>query len=426
MMGLVRTPEPAEGIPLGDEYASSAPCYPRVLVFTTLFPNPGQPRMGVFVRHRVAAVARRCPTRVVAPVLSRPWARKREPGCTAVVPAHEQQGGLEVGHPRFMTLAPIGRFADAALLFVQSLPHVRRLRAEFPFDLIDAHYAFPDGAAAVLLGAHFGVPVCVTLRGGDIDVLARFRLRRRIIRLTLERADRVFAVSQYLAASAARLGRPRERIQVVANGVDPDTFSFLEREAARRYLGIPDDTRLLVCVADIEAEKGQHILIEALARLRANGEPSVQLVNIGNVQWGRATFQRQVEKRARELGVSDHIQMLGSKPQAELRVWYGAADVVVHPSFREGCPNVVREAQACGAPVVASRVGGVPELVTSEDLGLLVDAGDASGLADALGVALQRRWDRRAIARIGGQRTWATVGSALALEFRALVRSAPM
>jgi teichuronic acid biosynthesis glycosyltransferase TuaC len=300
---------------------------------------------------------------------------------------------------------------------------VQRLRATFPFDLIDAHYAFPDGAAAVLLGRRFAVPVCVTLRGGDIDVLARFRARRRMIRQTLQRADRVFAVSHHLADGAAALGVDREHVQVLANGVDCNKFYPVNKRVARRSLSIRDDERLLLCVGNLVAEKGHHVLIEALACFQAREEPVPNLVIVGSHQRGQRAYQEQLERRIVALNLGNRVRIIGSIPQDELRNWYSAADVVVLPTFREGCPNVVREALACGAPVVASRVGGVPELVTSDALGFLVQPGDARSFAQAISKALQRRWDGAAIVAAAGERTWQTVAMHLAAEFNALIQA---
>ncbi len=392
----------------------------RVLVFTTLFPNPAQPRLGIFVRDRVAAVAEHCPTRIVAPVLQRFTGRRLDQSSIAAIPVRERHAGLEVCHPRFTTAPGIGRFADGLLLFMQTLPLVRRLYRDSPFDLIDAHYAFPDGAAAVLLGRQLGIPVCVTVRGGDIDVLPQFRLRRRLIRWTLQRADRLFAVSEHLARGVATLGVDAP-VRVVPNGIDPQTFHPVDRRRARQRLGIADDAELLICVANLTAEKGHHILIEALGMLARNGASVPHLAIIGSDQWGGRHYGQHIERRVAALGLGSRVRMVGAVPQGELAGWYSAADVVVLPTFREGCPNVIREAQACGAPVVASRVGGVPELITSDASGLLVRPGDAEDLAQGLGDALRRGWDREAIATAAAQRTWRSVALTITREFSSLL-----
>lgn len=403
---------------------ASAAAPARVLVFTTLFPNPAQPRLGVFVRDRVAAVAAHHPTRVVAPILVRSPTRRLDIGSSSAVPAREQQGDLTVYHPRFTTLPALGRAADALMLYWQTVQHIRHLREEFRFDLIDAHYAFPDGAAAVMLGKLFRVPVAVTVRGGDIDMLPRYRLRRGIISRTLRDANLIISVSEHLARGARNLGATSHCIRVIPNGIDGDKFSPVEQGLARQQLGIAPARPLLVCVGNLLAEKGQHVLIDALGRLRTPGTTPPDVVFIGSDQWGGSRYLQQLEERIAALQLAEHVRFLGSQPQDVVATWYAAADLLVLPTFREGCPNVVREALGCGTPVVASNVGGVPELITSEALGLLVPAGDSDALANALQTALQRRWDRVAIAAAGSTRHWSKVAESVSAEFLALAASA--
>jgi teichuronic acid biosynthesis glycosyltransferase TuaC len=406
-----RRPEPTTAVP--------EPFGTRVLVFTTLFPNPAQPLRGVFVRHRVAALARHCPTRVVAPILERGggWGRRRRARA-------QEHAALEVSHPPYTTVPLVGRCTDGVVLYLQVLAHMRRLHAEFPFDVIDAHYAFPDGAAATLLAAHFGVPVAVTVRGGDLDLLPRFRLRRRAITRTLRRADRIFAVSQHIAARAVELGASPRSILVVPNGVDPATFSYADSEAARRTVGAPAGRPLLLCVANLLAEKGQHVLIEAFARMQATA-PEPWLVLIGSDPSPLRVYRRRLERLIARHHLGQRIRLLGSVDQDALRHWYHAADVLVLPTFREGSPNVVREALACGTPVVGSRVGGVPELIASEEMGLLVEPGDVDGLARRLDEALRRVWDRPMIAARAGGSDWQSVGLTLGRELARLAAQRP-
>ncbi|MDX2165624.1 MAG: glycosyltransferase [Deltaproteobacteria bacterium] len=398
--------------PITREPVAAAAGSPRVLVFTTLFPNPLQPMRGIFVRHRVAAMARHCPTRVVAPILHRGW---RWPGDAD----REQQDALPVSHPRYTTVPLLARAADGALLYRQVLPHVRSLHAEFPFTVIDAHYAFPDGAAAIRLGAHFRVPVAVTVRGGDLELLTRSRLRRRAIAHTLQRADRVFAVSEHLAACAIGLGAAPAAVRVVRNGVDA-RFTYGERDAARRALALPAAAPLLVCVANLLADKGQHVLVEALARL-GGGDGAPQLVLIGSDRSPRQAYRRRLERLIATHGLGARVRLLGGLDQALLPQWYRAADLLVLATFREGAPNVVREALACGTPVVASRVGGVPELIPSDDLGILVAPGDSAALARSLASGLRREWDRPAIAARVAGRDWQSAGDVVAAELARLV-----
>jgi glycosyltransferase involved in cell wall biosynthesis len=398
---------------LGHAAAAGSPPGPRVLVFTTLFPNSTQPLRGVFVRHRVAAVARHCPIRVVAPILYRGGSRRGVSRLGA-----DGQDDLVVSHPRYTTVPLLARFADGVVLFRQVLSHIERIHAAFPFAVIDAHYAFPDGAAAILLGKHFGVPVAVTVRGSDLDVLTRFRLRRRAIERTLQRADRIFAISEHLASRAVTLGAARRSVLVVPNGVDA-RFAYGDRDAARRELAIPTDLPLLLCVGNLLADKGQHVLVEALARI-GQGAGAPHLVLIGADRSPQQAYRRRLDRVIAEHGLGQRVRFLGAVDQALLPQWYRAADLFVLPTFHDGGPNVVREALACGTPVVASRVGGVPEMVASDDLGMLVPPDDSAGLAQSIAAALRRAWDRAGIAARVAGRNWGAVGALVAAELAQL------
>jgi glycosyltransferase involved in cell wall biosynthesis len=264
----------------------------------------------------------------------------------------------------------------------------------------------------------------VTVRGGDLDLLPRFRLRRRAITRTLRRADRIFAVSRHIANRAVELGASPSSILVVPNGVDPEVFSYTDRDTARRALGEAPGRPLLVCAGNLLAEKGQHVLLEALARMRTSA-PDACAILIGSDPSPIDAYRRRLERSIVDLGLESRVRLLGSVDQDVLRHWYRAADLLVLPTFREGSPNVVREALACGTPVVASRVGGVPELITSEALGLLVEPGDVDALARAVGDALRRSWDRPAIAAHAGGRDWQMVGAAVGRELAELARRRP-
>jgi glycosyltransferase involved in cell wall biosynthesis len=146
------------------------------------------------------------------------------------------------------------------------------------------------------------------------------------------------------------------------------------------------------------------------------------LVAIGADGSPLGAYRRRLERLIARHGLDRRVRLLGAVDQQLLPDWYRAADVLAHATFREGNPNVVREALACGTPVVASRVGGVPELITSEDLGLLVEAGDIDALARALERALDRRWDHAAIAARAGGRDWQSVGATIGSELARLAQ----
>jgi teichuronic acid biosynthesis glycosyltransferase TuaC len=374
----------------------------RVLVLSSTFPNAQQPTRGVFVHHRIRRLARRCEVVVVAPLPWFPmnrWLR----GERDAVPHVEEQAGLRVYHPRFFSLPRYGKCLDGVLYFLSLVRFVARLRRSFPFEVIDAHFAFPDGLAATLLSRVFGCPVVVTLRGSIVR-LSGYRFHRPQLRWTLRHADRVTAVSESLKKVAVTLGIPPDRVRVIPNGVDPTVFSPMAQPEARRLCGLPETATILLTVAGIYEGKGQHTVVELLPSLVAR-YPEVLYVIVGNPRPGE-TYQRRLQGTIRKLGLDGHVLFAGPRAQADLRRWFSAADVSVLATQSEGWPNVLLESLACGTPVVATDVGGAPEIVRRGQDGFLVPHGDPISLRDALLRALEQPWDRQAIVHHARRFDW--------------------
>jgi teichuronic acid biosynthesis glycosyltransferase TuaC len=345
----------------------------RILTFTTLYPNAAQPRHGLFVEQRLRQLLRLggLTARVVAPV---PWFPFRSPrfgsyARYATVPTCEQRFGIDVRHPRYLVLPKVGMSVTPWFLARSGTNALQRVEG---FELIDAHYFYPDGVAAVLIAQRFGKPVVITARGSDINLLSRFALPRRWIRWAAARAHGVITVSCALKDEMMRLGVAASKITVLRNGVDLDLFRPLERTAVRAQLGLRG--RTLLCVGNLLRSKGQDIAIEALARL-----PDTELVVVGE-----GPDRRVFEVLARSLDVATRVRFVGGLPPEDLVRYYTAADALLLPSEREGWPNVLLESLACGTPVVASRVGGAVEIVRSEVAGALVAQRSAAAFADAL------------------------------------------
>jgi glycosyltransferase involved in cell wall biosynthesis len=366
----------------------------RVLVLSSTFPSGQQPTRGVFVQERIRRLAKRCDVVVVAPVPWFPmnrWIR----GGRARVPFLERQGELTVYHPRFLSLPRYGKFFDGVFYFLSIVPFVAGLRRQFPFEVIDAHFAFPDGFAATLLAGLFRRPVVVTLRGSIVR-LAGYRLHRPQLRWVLRHAHRVVAVSDALRRVAGGLGGFTERIRVIPNGVDASIFAPMERAEARRFCGLPAEGPIIVTVGGIYEGKGQRDVIESLPAL-IQMHPRLVYVMVGGSRPGES-YLRSLEERVRQLGLGSHVRLVGTRPHAELGRWFGAADVSVLATRSEGWPNVLLESLACGTPVVAANVGGVPEIVRDGRDGFLFPVTDTAALTVALGRALDRAWDRDALA----------------------------
>jgi teichuronic acid biosynthesis glycosyltransferase TuaC len=350
----------------------------RVLIVTKIFPNQVEPLSSPFNRRQFAALGRLCEVEVLASI---PWfpgvsAVRRLSGGAALsaVPDSEVIDGLKVRHPRFVFLPRIGH-AVSGPLYAASLAKTA-LQYRGRVDIVLGSWAYPDGFAAVVLAEMLGVPVVIKLHGSDINVVARMPGPRKRLEWALPRADRVVAVSRPLAEAALGLGVTKDRIDLVPNGIDRDAFQPRDRDAARHELGLPNDKRIILYVGNVLETKG------ALDLVRALGEAGPRLAHARLVMLGGGKDFEACAQLVKSLGVD--AQLLGPKPHSDVPRYLAAADVLALPSWNEGMPNVVLEALASGRRVVATHVGGIPDIVTSETLGILVPPKNPSELANAL------------------------------------------
>ncbi len=393
----------------------------RVLVLSSVFPNPKQPTLGVFVRERLRRVASHCDLVVVSPVPWFPGNRWIRGTLPQDIPVLEAQEGLCVHHPRFFCVPRYLKCLDGVFYAASLLPYVARLRRTFPFDLIDAHFAYPDGLAAVLLGKVFRCPVVITLLGSLVR-LATYEFHRPQLRFALRAAARVLAVSDSLKRAAVGLGIPPEKIRVIPNGVDPARFYPMDRADARRALGLAADRTILLSVGGLNEGKGHHRIVGVLPGLLRR-HPDLLYVVVGGERRGDG-YREILERRIAEAGVDGHVVLAGERPHAEVPCWLAAADLFCLATRSEGWANVLLEALACGRPVVATAVGGNPEIVTSDRLGILVPPGDDAALAQAIHEALGRRWDEAAMVAHARAHSWERAAGQVAEEFSRLAPTA--
>jgi teichuronic acid biosynthesis glycosyltransferase TuaC len=391
----------------------------RILTFTSLFPNSVDPTYGIFIYQRSSQLALRpgISVAVVSPVPWFPkWLKTRRWRSASEIPSQEQFGNLSVHHPRYPLLPKISMPFHALLMFLGSIACVRRLNRLAKIDCIDAHFVYPDGLAAVLLGKILGVPVIVSARGTDINFFPSFRLIRPMIRWTLAQADGVVAVSSALKEAMVSLGAEPHKIHVIPNGVNAELFQPMDREEAKRNLNLPPQGPLLVSVGALIRPKGHLTLIRAFATI-APRHPELKLYILGE-----GPLRSALESLVRDLNLQDRVHLPGKRPNEELQQWFNAADVSLLVSEREGWPNVLTESMACGTPVVATRVGGVPEIIHSPELGIVVDQ-TVGSVADGIERALLKKWDREAISKQTRTRTWSKVASELESLFSEQLRT---
>lgn len=374
----------------------------NVLVFTTLFPNNVWPNHGVFVKERVASLARRAGMniRVVSPI---PYAPPIPLGPRWRFSQVWREGavdGIIVSHPRYALIPKIGMTLHGYLMYRSVLPAVKRLRENFHFDLIDSHYVYPDGFAATLLGRALQVPVVVSARGTDINLFRNFPVIRGLLQRTLRSSDHAIAVSAALRDAMLDLGVPAAKITVIPNGVDAEKFRPIAKRAAAERIGLPEG-RIILSVGALLKTKGFDLLLRAF-RSVLDAEPGR---DVTFVIVGEGPERRSLETLAERLRLTPHVRFAGSVPHGDLPAWYSAADVSCMGTVREGWPNVVLESMACGTPVVAPAVGGIPEIIRSPETGVLVERNERS-LYEGLSGALRRTWNRDAIRAYALERGW--------------------
>jgi teichuronic acid biosynthesis glycosyltransferase TuaC len=388
----------------------------NVLTYTSLFPNSEMPEHGIFVARRMAAFAAVTehqvevvapvpyfPSFIPAPARWKTWSR---------VPAQEVRDGLRVHHPRYLNPPVVGMRHYGRLMAAGTGATLARLLAGgFRFDVIDAHFAYPDGYAALQLARKLNRPVVVSARGADVYRNNKFPAIVPLLREVCAGAARFIAVSRELADDLVDLGAPPDRVHVIPNGIDATVFHPVGRSEACRALGLDAAEQWLVVVASFSPHKGHRFVIEALKgvgvdRLRA-GRVRVAFIGQGRE---REALAREVEAA----GLGDVIKFVGQVAPPRLQLWYSAASLKILPSTQEGSANALLEALACGAPVVASRVGENGAVVREGENGYLIHAGDVAGLQAALEASLAREWDRPRIAREGGRRDWRAVAREVA------------
>lgn len=371
----------------------------RVLIITKIYPNSAEPLSSPFNRQQFSALGRLCETRILATI---PWFpgigafTRWSPAARLIrVPRREWIDGQCVQHPRFVYLPKWGRGVAGPLYAASLSPLVPEYRGRV--DVVLGSWAYPDGFAAVVLAYLLGVPAVIKLHGSDMNVVARLSGPSRGLRWALPRSRRVVAVSRPLAETAARFGVSRDRIDVIRNGVDLDLFKPRDREFARRRLGIKVSSRVVLYVGRLETEKGVVDLIEAARDIRSC---RAELVMVGE-----GAARRDCERTAGRLGVG--VRLVGARPLHEVAEWMAASDVVALPSHAEGTPNVVLEALASGRRVVASSVGGIPDVLFSDVLGELVPPNAPALLAQALSRSLAEEYDPAVVVSVAKPWGWA-------------------
>ena len=338
----------------------------KILTFTTLYPNNRQQRHGIFVEQRLRKLLQKedVDAKVVAPV---PWFPFKSDKFGAYanyshVKATDNRFGVEIKHPRYIVIPKIGMAVTPFLLALSAYFTIKGIIKEgFDFDLIDAHYYYPDGVAAALIGKWLNKPVTITARGTDINLIPQYILPRMMILWAAKQAKASITVSEALKVEMCALGAEEKKIYVLRNGVDLEFFQPKKREELRSNNDIVG--RCLLSVGNLVELKGHHLVIDAMLELSND-----TLLIVGTGKQLNA-LQKQVET----LKLQSRVRFLGALTHLQLVDIYNISDVLILASSREGLANVLLESMACGTPVVATNICGTPEVVKSQEAGVLIN-----------------------------------------------------
>ena len=372
----------------------------RILTFSTLYPSSVRPGHGIFVETRLRELLKsgQVEAKVVAPV---PWFFSRNPcfggyAQMAATPRYELRNGVEVWHPRYLLPPRIGMNIAPRALVRGSMGTINRLRDQgFDFDLIDAHYFYPDGVAAAMIGKALNKPVVITARGTDINLIPKFAKPRKMILEAARESGAMITVCRALKDELVTLGADENKIVPLRNGVDLERFFPEDRTHARATFGV-GDRFAIASVGYLIERKGHHLAIQAMQDI-----PDGELLIAGSGE-----EEAELRRLAKQLGVENRVRFLGALPQERLRTLYSAADCLLLASSREGWANVLLEAMACGTPVVASNVWGTPEVVASPEAGILMLQRSAKGIVDAVGRLRHSMPSREATRYYAEQFSW--------------------
>jgi len=364
-------------------------------------------------------VGQKLPLFVIAPVAWFPLQgliRLIKPHFRPEAPKKEMQQGVEVLHPLFFSIPGMFKRFDGFFLALSTYAVVKKQHQKNKIDIIDAHFAYPDGYAATLLGKWLNIPVTITLRGTEKRHLES-ALKKPLLR-ALDNATRVFSVSDSLKQLVVLAGADEKKIRVVGNGVDVEKFYAFPKNETRQLLDLPEDAKVIVTVGGLVERKGFHRVIECLPAL-IEDHPNLKYLIVGGAS-AEGNWENKLRQQVVDLKLEAHVNFLGTQPPEKLKTILSASDIFVLSTRNEGWANVLLEAMACGLPIVATDVGGNAEVICSEKLGTIIPFDDKAQLKQAIHQALVKDWDIQYLIEYAKENSWDRRVEILVDEFQCI------
>jgi teichuronic acid biosynthesis glycosyltransferase TuaC len=394
----------------------------NVLLLSNLFPTSRDATRGIFVAQLAKSIAKTARVHALVPL---PWIPNNALAEKVVSAENRSLIGLEdamnfgnvsASYVRYPMIPKLTRSWQPELMYMGAVRAARSLHERIRFDVVNAHWLDPDGVAGERIARELNLPLVLSARGCDVNLYMQDEQRRGRILRAISGANAVTTVSAGLKECLVKEGVAPGLVSVIGNGVDSLRFFPRDRAECRKALGLSLDRPLIVCISRLSDEKGVDVLLRSFAQL-AGDFPSAQLALVGS-----GPMDNELRELANSLGIADRVRFVGAVAHDQVAMWLGAAHFSCMPSLREGYPNAAMEALACGRPIVASRVGALPEMINPEN-GILVPPGDADALSGGLRKALSADWDTAAIVSSVDGSTWDAAAAKYLDVYQNAVRS---
>ncbi len=380
----------------------------NIIILSNLFPTQVDNTRGIFTLQIAKQLSQLCNIQVVCPLPYFPrWnslKRFEQWYKLAQVPVKYLYDGIQVYSPKYLMIPKISEHIHASLVFPAVLRCLLSLKNQCGIDLVNAHWLYPDGVSAVWACKVLRIPIVLTALGCDVNHYPNKFIIGNQIKKAVRGCDGVTAVSTELALKMEQWSIPQGSVSVIRNGVDVSLFRLYEKKECRKRLAIPSDGKIILFVGRLSSEKGFDTLINSISILKQNGGEQFSVVVVGDGP-ERGQYETQIKKN----GLTNQFIFKGFREHSEIPYWYGASDLLCLPSIREGCPNVVLESLASGRPVIASRVGGIPEMIADSENGFLFTPGNHHELANKLDLGISMNWSDQGLRQTVDDNSWAKV-----------------
>ncbi len=369
----------------------------RVLEVCQEFPNRYYPQLGTFIKQSIDSIANQkvditvvSPKPLVLPFSAFPYHNFSK------LPRIEHTEKYDLHYPRYVYAVPKKYFYPiTGISYAHFVSRYAIKNIKPKPDLIHAHFSYPDGFGMIELAKKWNIPLVISALGTiERKVAYEGSYTSRQIIKAMNFADKVLSVSEDLKLHIVNLGINENNVIVVPNGVDTEKFKPAGKENARKLLNLPLDKNIILFVGALRSIKGVDYLIEAAKNFV---DSNTELYLVGRDDG----LKKSLKKMAQDFKITDFIKFIGPVNHEDIPLWVSASDILVLPSLSEGRPNVVLEALACEVPVVATDVGGIPELIINGETGYLVPAKNPLELSEKVNKLLGDENQREKMGKFG-------------------------